>query len=611
MIMISSVAAGLPSTYDGRELGYVTPVKDQGNCGACSAFTTVALLESAILYNHGAVYDLSEQHAKECTFEAIIGTAGGCSGGTDRMIINLFSQTGARLEKDIKYVPRDGQCNCMADPVIRVTDWHIISKGIPASNKVIKENIIHNGPIYSNINQKCLPKSYDGGHVIKMKSNTWSGHSVLIVGWDDARKAWIVKNSWGTDWGDDGYGYIGYGIGGIGTYASVITGYELTDPYTRTLYHDEAGWTKDMGFVYNRDYGRMMSRFYVSQTADKITHIEFWTTGPAENVDLYIYDNKAGEIAAYGYGKLLVKVEDLVIPKAGYHSIELKTPIRSSTGVAVVTAHFINAPGDAQYQPLAIDSKGPFSDKTFIVQSLSNNLRWFLPGEWADRTPHAYTRIGDGTLRLRVSSGGYSFDRIKLSAGGSTTVSPGETVKFSAKATKSGKPAYCGPIEWKVSNPRIGSISPAGVFTAKRNGNVLITAISDGRISNTVKVVIADVTDPIPVPIPDLIPEPIPEPTPEPTVKPTQISKQKEKIDTEREISKELYRKMYNNNLISANIWGKKYITAQGKYENETNAKQKAHYGLKMYKYDTYYSYYTEQYLEEYENYLLYDKSLE
>lgn len=479
IIAMGGIASALPASYDGRELGYVTPVKDQGDCGCCNSFTVIAMLEHTVLRNHGATYDLSEENAKECFYQARTARTGGCYGGTDRMIINLLTQKGAVLESDAKYSPRDNKCDLSDKPVIRVTDWAILSKDTPASSNIIKQNIMDHGSVYSVINQNCLSKSYDGTSVIKARSNRWNGHSVLIVGWDDSKDAWIVKNSWGTGWGDNGYGYIGYGIAGIGTWSSVITGYELVDPYSKTLYYDEGGWTLDKGYVYNINYGRMMTKYNVA--SDKITHIELWTTGPSD-VDLYLYDHYSYSYTGGGYGNLLSKVEDIQIKTAGYHSIELPKPVNSKTRIAVVTAHYINERGSARFHPLPIDGDGPLSSNTYIVQSLSG--QWRHPGEWADRYPHAFTRIGDGTLRLVVSNGEYSFSRIRLSADEKTRISPGDTLQFST--TK------CGPIEWKVSNTVNGQITPNGLFTAKGTGTVLVTAISNGVISNPVKIVIGE-----------------------------------------------------------------------------------------------------------------------
>lgn len=516
LMLGAGIVAGVPSSYDARELGYTTPVKDQGDCGCCNAFTTVAMLESAILFNRGAVYDLSEQHAKECTFEGIVGTAGGCDGGTDKMVINLFTQSGARFESDVKYIPRDCQCDNMNDPVIRVTNWHIISNEIPASTNTIKKNIINNGPIYSIINHNILPKSYDGKHVIRGQSHNWIGHSILIVGWDDSKGAWIIKNSWGTDWGDDGYGYVGYNQGSIGSHASVVTGYELTDPFSRTLYHDEAGWTKNMGFVYDRDYGKLKSEYKVG--SNLITHIDFWTTGPG-TVDLYLYDDHFSGYGGNWYGNLLATVNGLSFDHAGYHSVELNHPVRSNNGMAVVTAHFVNAPGPTQFKPLAIDALGPYSEKTWMVQTL--NDRWFHPGRWDDKPPHEYTRIGDGTLRLRIRDGGYSFNQIKLSTHDPTTVKTNDTIKFNRTCLINSGYSYCGSIEWKCSNQMVGSITPDGMFTAKREGETFITAISCGVVSNPIVVTVLDYIQPTPTPTPEPTPTPTPEPTPTPTPEPT------------------------------------------------------------------------------------------
>lgn len=483
---MSGIAMALPTKYDCRELGYTTPAKDQGNCGCCAAFATVAMLESAILHNHGALYDLSENNAKECTWQGKR-MYGGCRGGTDKIVINLFTQTGATLESRDPYVDRNVLCNLGASPVIRVTGWNVLSSDTPASPNIIKNAIIAHGPVYSVMNERCLPRRYSGGHVIQTRSGYWSGHAILIVGWDDSRDCWIIKNSWGTGWGEEGYGYVKYGVGKIGSRASVITGYELHNPHIKVKYNDEGGWTD----TYN--VNNVMCRHKVSRW-DWITHVEMWTTGPTKDIDIRIYDSFGVGYNGVGYGKGLYKVNDLSFTTAGYHSIKLPKPVRSCTGAAVVIASITNK--NREENPIAIDSGGLCDRNTYIR---STGYNWERLAKY-DFNNGYWVWQGDGTVRLRIKTSDTSIGRIKISAKDSTVLKKGETLQFSSSRGNT--------VEWKCSNQMIGSISPTGLFTAKKNGNLIISAISYGYVSNTIKVVITDKPKPTPKPIPTLEPTP-------------------------------------------------------------------------------------------------------
>lgn len=482
IILMSGMAAALPASYDCRDLGYTTPVGAQDGCGCCNAFTTVAMLESAILANGGAEYDLSENHAKNCVFEAVSGTEGGCNGGTAKMVINLFTKHGSLLETDSQYKPvYTGTCNYINDPVIRVTDWHILSGEEVPHRNVIKNAIIEYGPVYTTVDKGCLPTDYSGLYVIRKQRDSWFGHAVLIVGWDDSKYCWIIKNSWGEGWGNEGYGYVHYNTGKIGAYANVIAGYELWDPNVRTLYHDEAGWTESHGYQYDQDSGWQMCIFPL-KSGDSVESIEIWTTGPAE-VELYLYDEFYGKICDYyrGYGSLLYNNRYIKIKSAGYHSIDLSRSVTSRKGEIMVMARFKNTGGVNQYKPLPIDSKGPWTfDAPVSINNEVNQWQYWDPSK-------------DATLRLRVRNGDSRVTRTAIKAEGGTTIPAGETLDFSVICYKDGgSGTYCGPIEWRCSNQAVGTIDYYGVFTAKKDGAATITARCNGHTSNSIVVTVGE-----------------------------------------------------------------------------------------------------------------------
>ena len=198
-----------PSRFDWREMGAVTPARDQGNCGSCWAFALEAALESMVIIYDGWTPDLSEQQLVSCNRHGY-----GCNGGWFDAA-DHFINPGAVLESCMPYraseVPcTEGQCQKVAF----IEDYQFINSSV---NSI--KNALQNGPVPVAMTVFNDFYYYTGG----CYSNSSSGqvnHGVTIVGWDDSmcngQGAWIVKNSWGSGWGDNGFFYIRYGDCNIG-----------------------------------------------------------------------------------------------------------------------------------------------------------------------------------------------------------------------------------------------------------------------------------------------------------------------------------------------------------------------------------------------------------
>jgi len=505
MLLMCSTVSALPSAYDSRVQGEVSPVFDQGNCDCCNAAATVALLEHTILANNGALYDLSEEQAKECPFEQVTQLRGGCSGGTDKMVINLFTKHGSLLEKYSSYRPRDSECNYISDPAIRVTDWHVLSYEHVPKPAVIKQAIIDNGAVYTPVNYYCIPERYDGRSVIYKDSDEWYGHGIIIVGWDDdyrhpnGKGVWIFKNSWGNKWGNNGYGLIAYGTGQIGIHASTIAGYELFDPNVRTLYHDDAGWTTELDSSIMHMWE--MNVFDINRR-DTIEKVEFWTPEATGNIHIHIYDDYKHDQCRYG--KLLYKKENIDIDFGGYHSHDIPKTISSATGKVAVMV-YIQKSFSAEKFVMPIDQMGPVSGESYTREG-------YCISDWKPLD------FADATVRLRVRS--VKSNVAKIVINGSSNIEVGSSTRFEANCFDSkGGYTYCDPVEWKNSDQTVGKISPDGVFTLnKKDETTTVWAICNGRVSNKI-VMNSDESEPNPTsgPTPSPTSEPTPVPTPVPT----------------------------------------------------------------------------------------------
>ncbi|MCX5902260.1 MAG: hypothetical protein NTV89_02055, partial [Proteobacteria bacterium] len=210
---IQQAAVKLPAKFDWRSNNggnYVTPVKDQEYCGSCWAFGATAALESAVLIaaqQPGIPLDLSEQMLVSC-----MGIAG-CSGGYNEDAETFLSTTGLSKESCYPYQGTDDSCTpCdqWQDNNFKVESWSWVSCYQTADLSAIKYALHQFGPLPTNFYVFEDFDYYNSGVYSHVWGEREGSHAVLIVGWDDAVQALIVKNSWGPLWGEDGYFRIAY-----------------------------------------------------------------------------------------------------------------------------------------------------------------------------------------------------------------------------------------------------------------------------------------------------------------------------------------------------------------------------------------------------------------
>ena len=230
----------VPEQWDWRDEGGCTPIKNQGQCGSCWAFATVAPLESAIKIRTGENVDLSEQWLVSCN------KAGwGCNGGWwahgyHAGLTGKCGGTGAVLERDFPYTAYDEFCNGPYPHAYLLVDsdgdgdsWNYIGSehGIPSVDQ-IKQAIYESGPISASVYVDSAFHAYTGG-VFTNQGNGQVNHAIALVGWDDNQGddgVWFLRNSWGTGWGENGYMRIEYGANNVGYSACFIDDYESLDP---------------------------------------------------------------------------------------------------------------------------------------------------------------------------------------------------------------------------------------------------------------------------------------------------------------------------------------------------------------------------------------------
>lgn len=209
-----------PVTLDWRNYNYnnyITDVKDQLYCGSCYAFAAIAGMESQVLINDVTILiDLSEQFVVSCDIYNY-----GCEGGYLDRVFNFLTDTGTTDEDCAPYdnypPPPEGPlspptCDVynMCTDFQRTSGWSWVAKPLHVRFGVDNiKNALLNGPVVCGMNVYTDFFSYTEG-VYTYKGGVYEGgHAVLIVGYGDGY--WICKNSWGTDWGENGFFKIAWG----------------------------------------------------------------------------------------------------------------------------------------------------------------------------------------------------------------------------------------------------------------------------------------------------------------------------------------------------------------------------------------------------------------
>ncbi|XP_047321535.1 cysteine protease RD19A-like [Impatiens glandulifera] len=231
----------LPEDLDWRDHGAVTPVKNQGSCGSCWSFSTTGALEGAHFLSTGKLVSLSEQQLVDCDHECDPEEAGSCDSGCRGGLMNsafeyAFKNGGLMREKDYPYTGKDGGA-CKFDKkkiAASVANFSVVS----LDEDQIAANLVKNGPLAVAINAVYM-QTYIGGVSCPYICSKRLDHGVLLVGYGSSGYApirmkekpyWIIKNSWGENWGEGGYYKIcrGRNVCGVDSLVSTVAAVHST-----------------------------------------------------------------------------------------------------------------------------------------------------------------------------------------------------------------------------------------------------------------------------------------------------------------------------------------------------------------------------------------------
>ena len=484
LIALSAVGDTFPSSFDLRTLGYVTPVKDQNPYGTCWAFGSVGALESVLKMKEGVVFDLSENHMINMprgnrAFEY--------KGNPDQALAYLVSWQGPTLEAIDPYPNPNNSSSRQA--VRHVQDVFCINPRTSyLGNDGIKKALVDLGALavgyyHDDIYYSASKASYynndstlASSHVLDCRDSKW--HCVTLVGWNDnySRKnfshtpagdgAFIVKNSWGSGWGDGGYFYVSYYDNSFawGNYLYSFAGVEETDNYDAIYQYDYLGITSSFGGSSTTGWGAAM---FVANEDSKISAVGFYALEPNTSYTVYVYTgcssgkprsgklvhSQSGKFAYPGFHTVPFSVESSV-SKSQSFSIVLKITTPNNKYPIVYSD-----PNTSRFSVTV-----PAAGQTFYSSSGSS---------WTDFTKSSSSCLSSGRCCFcckaytRKASSARKLSSISIS--GSSTVSGGTSAQFSCRATYSDGSTMSVTPTWTISEgSQYASVSRSGLVT----GNV-------------------------------------------------------------------------------------------------------------------------------------------
>eukprot|EP01084_Bolivina_argentea_P229892 387904_1 len=190
---------------DWRKQGYVTPVKNQGMCGSCWAFSSTGNMEGQWMKAKGSLVSFSEEELVQCA-----GSAGnlGCRGGLMDNAFKWVAQNGGiDSESDYPYTSGTGTTGtCKSSKLSNVAASFSSHIDVAQDEEQMAAWVAKNGPLAIAVDAASGWQTYNGG-IMSDCYGTSLDHGVLLVGYgtENGTDYWLIKNSWGSGWGEDGY----------------------------------------------------------------------------------------------------------------------------------------------------------------------------------------------------------------------------------------------------------------------------------------------------------------------------------------------------------------------------------------------------------------------
>ncbi|MEX8518076.1 MAG: lectin like domain-containing protein [Leptothrix sp. (in: b-proteobacteria)] len=481
-----------PAAFDLRTssapFSLVTPVRDQSACGDCWAFATMASLESNTLAAGGDTLDLSENHLNVRSGFDILACSGGNLGMGTAYLSRWGNQKGYAagpvLETDDPYTVTAATSIAGLSPRGHVQDAVFLPDRANATDNLNWKYALQNyGALYVSFYVDTVTLGYWNPTTSSYYYNgaASGNHAVTLVGWDDnypasnfstvpaGNGAYIVKNSWGSGWGQSGYFYISYYDAQLKSAGAV----QMADPtttYTHQFMYDPHGWISAWGYGTSLGWGGNV--FKAGPTEPPLKAVSFYTTGVDTAYTVSIYTNVTGTPTS-GVLQSAATVSG-TMPYAGYHTVKLPVDVPLVGGQSFSVVVQFNTPGTGY--PVASEAVSTGYNNTVVTTPgqtylSSNGTSWLdMSGYSSIVNIRAMTGLSLGALQ--GGSVGTAFTQSLSASGGVApyafalvkgALPPGLTLGSGGNLT--GTPTQAGTYAFTVSATDSTAATSGGAFT--------------------------------------------------------------------------------------------------------------------------------------------------
>ncbi|MCD8371374.1 MAG: lectin like domain-containing protein [Clostridiales bacterium] len=351
----------LPERYDAREDGRTSPVKNQGDLGTCWAFASLLALESSLLPDEA--FDFSEDHMSQNPYFALRQDEGG---DYTMSMAYLLAWQGPVLEEEDPYgdgVSPEGLC-----AVKHVQEIQILPE---KDREAIRQAVYTVGGVQSSL-YTTMRNDASSSEYYNRESRAYCctedrdpNHDVVIVGWDDAFPkesfpvevpgdgAFLCENSWGTQFGEDGFFYVSYYDENLGKNNILYSVVEDADNYDRIYQSDRCGWIGQLGYG---DETAWAVNVYETEAQDEcLEAVGFYATDRDTDYELYVVTNvpedPSADNGACFTGRLPVASGHLQY--SGYYTVRLEEAVSLAAGTRFGVMMRLTTPG--VIHPIAIE----------------------------------------------------------------------------------------------------------------------------------------------------------------------------------------------------------------------------------------------------------------
>ena len=492
------------TSYNAGDDGYITIPKDQGNTGVCWAFSAAGAIEANAKKRGLGTYDFSESHIVYSLISGAYKTP--ITSNKYHVEMNdggkalyapsyYFKGFGQLLENEWTYqsvLPKINPSEYkQGRRIISVSNYTYEnvsnSNAACTSNEItnIKSKIIERGSAIGSMymDEYLFPSTYPNNYLSTTANSSYSNHAVLIVGWNDSIPkskfngatrdgAWIIKNSWGTDWKAGGYFYISYDDNFICKNIASYDGVSTTT-YDNTYYSSEL--VGDLSLVFsNTNY--LATKYHLKNSQEELKRVSY-AIGPNSTYKVYL--SKSNTLTSKADWQLL---KSGTSNKYSIESIDISSPILLNSDFTIIIEYTVSTGSNASLFSTCnfIDDTANISYPTG-VNYYSNNLT-----SWQDM---ANMTIGSENIKCAANIYAYTNTAIEPTAVvlNKTGLNLEIESKEKLRATVYPTNATDKTITWTSSNSTIASVSSSGEVTANKEGTATITATTtNGKIATCI-----------------------------------------------------------------------------------------------------------------------------